>query len=138
MDRENDLTIEALIARRENPQQMLDEQRAMAEGDRRDAFKHVLGIKRQTDADLFFENIGPAVTPKPDDMPWDLWGSWERIFSTPHIGHVQADPYSFMWGDDETCDRCGGQIHAMNRPDLCYGVCLPCEKEIKESPEGSL
>lgn len=136
MDRQNDLTLEALIAREKDSSQGLDHFR----NDRTPPDGFVLiGIPRRNElvARLLRSiHVQPASERRDMDDLFATFDSWQRIWGAPHPLHVKMDPYSAMWQDGINCDRCGATITALNAPQPLYGVCSRCTIEMSEEENG--
>lgn len=133
MDRETDLTLEALIARESDSREGLDHFHNSRTD--RDGYG-LIGIHRiNSEVARIFGEITSIQSPyeeKEGCEMFETFRAWECALNYPHPMHMKIDPYTFMWMDGITCDRCGASISPLNRPEPMYGVCSDCTLEMHE------
>ena len=133
MDRQTDLTLEALIAREGDSREGLDHfHQSRIE---KDGFAF-FGIHRRNEiVDRIFQTMKIVEPPKETKETlesFETYQTWLKSFGYPHPAHVKIDPYSFMWADGINCDRCGAFITPLNKPNPSYGICFNCTLEMNE------
>jgi len=105
MDRKNDLTLEALVARENDSLEGLDHfhQSRIEE----DGFAFLGIYRRNSQIERILEQTtieDPLEETTETFDSFETYNVWDKAFGYPHPAHVKIDPYSFMWADNINCD----------------------------------
>lgn len=136
MDRNNDLTIDVVFARSHNPNEMLIDHYKKWLDDNTSQHGFRTGKERTFLIGGARFSLDEIISPtnaisSSFNVESEHSESYRNIFGKQDKNSSHYDPYSEMWGNDTNCDRCGKDMHSLNRPNPCYGCCIVCTEEME-------